>query len=133
MKGFYRVKQRETDREVLDRITPRASRLSARPAARSVRAPPSTSAARATPKTPAQPVPAGVSVGVKTALTLLYIPGGAALLMFWQLARPAMHHAIANIDIGLPRFTAAVFALLMTLFYPLLLAPFYLIWRRHRA
>ena len=71
-------------------------------------------------------------MATKVVLTLLYLPGSVALLMFWQLARPAMHHAIASIDVGLPRLTALVFATLMTLFYPLLLTPFYLIWRRRR-
>ena len=70
-----------------------------------------------------------MSTGLRVTLTLLYIPGSLAIFIFWRLIHPALVQEVAAIDIGYPKLTAAFFGLLFTLAYPLILLPYYLIWR----
>ena len=123
--------RRETDLEVLNRLAPRPP---PGPPDRPFFAYHAPTAQRAAEPPPASEPGPGLPLWTKIALTVLYIPGAVALHMFWQLARPAVHRAIASIDIGNPKVVAFVSALVISAAWvTVFLLPLYLIWRRPRG
>lgn len=111
----------ETDREVLDRLAPRAEAQRTQTAVTAPHEPPVVAVAHS--RSP-------MSTRVKVVLTLFYIPGGFALYVFWRLVHPTLVHHVALIDFGFPKLTAAVFALIFSLVPFAILVPFFVLWRR---